>query len=257
MAEAFPSSARYVIIGGGIMGSSTAYHLALNGERDVLVLERSKLQSGTTWHAAGLVNALRPSASFTSTRTFSTTTAWPEGGLVSRATNQATAEKSRPKSGCAGGRRARPEGGGVDCGPSTRSTKCWPWPAWESTELSPTTRIVRSRRWRLGVRASDAGQSARVARHAAANRNQPSSLYGATDPRLSAIAWRSLDVTRKFPAFRAQWRKPTWWDDDRHWTVHGIPGRGGFSSKTTGSASTAFNPLFLRSFDNTFATLKG
>ena len=34
--------------GGGIMGSSTAYHLALNGERDVLVLERSRLQSGTT-----------------------------------------------------------------------------------------------------------------------------------------------------------------------------------------------------------------
>ena len=51
--------------GGGIMGSSTAYHLALNGERDVLVLERSRLQSGTTWHAAGLVNALRPSANFT------------------------------------------------------------------------------------------------------------------------------------------------------------------------------------------------
>ena len=65
MAEAFPSAARYVIIGGGIMGSSTAYHLALNDERDVLVLERSKLQSSTTWHAAGLVNALRPSASFT------------------------------------------------------------------------------------------------------------------------------------------------------------------------------------------------
>ena len=65
MAEAFPSAARYVIIGGGIMGSSTAYHLALNDERDVLVLERSKLQSSTTWHAAGLVNALRPSANFT------------------------------------------------------------------------------------------------------------------------------------------------------------------------------------------------
>ena len=65
MAEAFPSAARYVVIGGGIMGSSTAYHLALNGERDVLVLERSRLQSGTTWHAAGLVNALRPSANFT------------------------------------------------------------------------------------------------------------------------------------------------------------------------------------------------
>ena len=65
MARVFPSAARYVIVGGGIMGSSTAYHLALNGETDVLVLERSKLQSGTTWHAAGLVNALRPSANFT------------------------------------------------------------------------------------------------------------------------------------------------------------------------------------------------
>ena len=63
--ETFPASARYVVIGGGIMGSSTAYHLALNGETDVVVLERSKLQCGTTWHAAGLVNALRPSANFT------------------------------------------------------------------------------------------------------------------------------------------------------------------------------------------------
>ena len=62
MAEAFPSAARYVIIGGGIMGSSTAYHLALNGGRDGLVLDRSKLQSGTTWHAAGSWNWRRDGA---------------------------------------------------------------------------------------------------------------------------------------------------------------------------------------------------
>ena len=50
-----PSHAQVIIIGGGIIGCSTAYHLAKLGWRDVIILERKQLTSGTTWHAAGLV----------------------------------------------------------------------------------------------------------------------------------------------------------------------------------------------------------
>jgi 4-methylaminobutanoate oxidase (formaldehyde-forming) len=60
-----PSAARAVIIGGGIIGCSTAYHLAKLGWRDVVLLERNKLTSGSTWHAAGLVGQLRTSANIT------------------------------------------------------------------------------------------------------------------------------------------------------------------------------------------------
>ena len=62
---AFPTQARAVIIGGGIVGCSTAYHLAREGWRDVVVLERAKLTSGSTFHAAGLVGQLRSSANIT------------------------------------------------------------------------------------------------------------------------------------------------------------------------------------------------
>ena len=54
-----PTQAKVVIIGGGIMGCSTAYHLAKNGFRDVVLLEQGRLSGGTTWHAAGLVGQLR------------------------------------------------------------------------------------------------------------------------------------------------------------------------------------------------------
>src|SRR5512137_824035 len=50
-----PRHARVVVIGGGIIGTSTAYHLALLGWKDVVLLERHKLTAGTTWHAAGLM----------------------------------------------------------------------------------------------------------------------------------------------------------------------------------------------------------
>src|SRR3954471_20490713 len=59
MVEAFPTQARVVIIGGGIVGCSTAYHLARLGWSDVVLLERRQLTCGTTWHAAGLVGQLR------------------------------------------------------------------------------------------------------------------------------------------------------------------------------------------------------
>ena len=62
---AFPTSARVVLIGGGIIGCSVAYHLAKLGWSDVVVLEKGKLTSGSTFHAAGLVGQLRTSANIT------------------------------------------------------------------------------------------------------------------------------------------------------------------------------------------------
>ena len=60
-----PDRARVVIIGGGVGGASIAYHLAQLGERDVILLERDELTSGSTFHSAGLVGQLRSSVSLT------------------------------------------------------------------------------------------------------------------------------------------------------------------------------------------------
>jgi glycine cleavage system aminomethyltransferase T/glycine/D-amino acid oxidase-like deaminating enzyme len=60
-----PTQARIVIVGGGIAGCSTAYHLSLLGETDVLLLEQGRLTCGTTWHAAGLVGQMRPNRNMT------------------------------------------------------------------------------------------------------------------------------------------------------------------------------------------------
>ena len=54
-APALPRHARVVVVGGGIIGTSTAYHLAQLGWTDIVLLERHQLTSGTTWHAAGLM----------------------------------------------------------------------------------------------------------------------------------------------------------------------------------------------------------
>jgi 4-methylaminobutanoate oxidase (formaldehyde-forming) len=60
-----PSKARVVIIGGGVIGCSVAYHLTKLGWTDVVLLERKQLTSGTTWHAAGLIAQLRATANMT------------------------------------------------------------------------------------------------------------------------------------------------------------------------------------------------
>ena len=60
-----PDKARVVIIGGGVIGCSVAYHLAKQGWKDVVLLERKRLTSGTTWHAAGLIAQLRATANMT------------------------------------------------------------------------------------------------------------------------------------------------------------------------------------------------
>src|SRR5437762_12456297 len=67
-----PSHARAVIIGGGIMGCSTAYHLTKLGWKDVVLLEQGQLSCGTTWHAAGLVGQLRATESGTRLVQYST-----------------------------------------------------------------------------------------------------------------------------------------------------------------------------------------
>ncbi len=67
-----PDRARVVIIGGGVIGTSVAYHLTKLGWTDVLLLEQGRLSSGTTWHAAGLVGQLRASESGTRLVQYST-----------------------------------------------------------------------------------------------------------------------------------------------------------------------------------------
>ncbi len=60
-----PDQAKAVIIGGGIVGCATAYHLARRAYGEVLLIERAKLTSGSTFHAAGLVGQLRSNANIT------------------------------------------------------------------------------------------------------------------------------------------------------------------------------------------------
>ncbi|WP_269930994.1 GcvT family protein [Aminobacter sp. HY435] len=97
---ALPSHAQIVVIGGGIIGCSTAYHLARDHKADVILLDQGKLTSGSTWHAAGLVGQLRSSASITRVLKYSVelykgleaetglATGWKMTGCLRLATNQ-------------------------------------------------------------------------------------------------------------------------------------------------------------------------
>ncbi len=95
-----PTHADVVVIGGGIIGCSTAYHLAKNHKLNVVLLEQNKITSGSTWHAAGLVGQLRSSASITQVLKYSVDlykkldaetgleTGWKMTGCLRLATNQ-------------------------------------------------------------------------------------------------------------------------------------------------------------------------
>ena len=61
MTDDFQSRAHAVVIGGGVVGTSVAYHLTKRGWRDVVLLERAQLTAGTTWHAAGLMMQVQAS----------------------------------------------------------------------------------------------------------------------------------------------------------------------------------------------------
>ncbi len=99
MAKALPGEARVVIIGGGIVGCSLAYHLTKLGWRDVVLLERKQLTCGTTWHAAGLVGQLRATLNLTRLAQYTTglyatleeetgqATGFKQNGSISVATN--------------------------------------------------------------------------------------------------------------------------------------------------------------------------
>lgn len=67
-----PDQAEIIVIGGGVIGASVSYHLAKYGKRDVLLLEKSELTNGCTWHAAGLVGQLRGTLGLTRLMQYST-----------------------------------------------------------------------------------------------------------------------------------------------------------------------------------------
>ena len=102
-----PRSAGVVVIGGGVIGCSIAYHLARDGVRGVTLLERRQLTSGTTWHAAGLVGQLRTSINMTQLARYTSTlyrrleaetgqgTGYRRCGSLSLATNEERFEELR------------------------------------------------------------------------------------------------------------------------------------------------------------------
>lgn len=71
MLKNLPYKCKVVVIGGGVAGTSCAYHLAKYGWKDTILLERDQLTSGTTWHAAGLVGQLGATATITKLRKYS------------------------------------------------------------------------------------------------------------------------------------------------------------------------------------------
>ncbi len=70
MNKEIPKNTKVVIVGGGVIGCSVAYHLTKYGWKDVVLFERDQLTSGTTWHAAGLVSQLGPTAAVTKIRKY-------------------------------------------------------------------------------------------------------------------------------------------------------------------------------------------
>jgi sarcosine dehydrogenase len=124
MAPTLPTQARVVIVGGGIMGCSTAYHLAKLGWKDVVLLEQGRLSGGTTWHAAGLVGQLRSYQNLTRLIRYSTelyskleaetglATGWKQCGSLSVARTEERMVLLRRSAAMANAQ-------GVDCEPLT------------------------------------------------------------------------------------------------------------------------------------------
>ena len=107
-----PSSSRIVIIGGGVGGTSVAYHLGELGEREVLLLDRSELTSGSTFHSAGLVGQLRADPTLTKMNMYSvelyrklqasqTPPSWIESGSIKLASSRERMEEIRRQIGWA------------------------------------------------------------------------------------------------------------------------------------------------------------
>jgi glycine cleavage system T protein len=105
MPPTLPSQARVVVVGGGVVGCSILYHLTALGWRDVVLLERKRLTSGTTWHAAGLVGQLRATMNLTRLAQYTTklyagleaetgqATGFVQRGSISLATTQERLEE--------------------------------------------------------------------------------------------------------------------------------------------------------------------
>jgi 4-methylaminobutanoate oxidase (formaldehyde-forming) len=107
-----PSRARVVVIGGGVGGTSVAYHLATMGETDVILLDRSDLTSGSTFHSAGLVGQLRSDPTLTRMNMYSvelyrhlqdtdTPPGWVETGSIRLASSPERLEEIRRQVGWA------------------------------------------------------------------------------------------------------------------------------------------------------------
>ncbi len=110
--SALPQRAKIVIIGGGVGGTSVAYHLAELGEKDVILLERSDLTSGSTFHSAGLVGQLRADPTLTKMNMHSvdlyrklegtqTPPGWKESGSIKLASTLERMEEIRRQIGWA------------------------------------------------------------------------------------------------------------------------------------------------------------
>ena len=107
MSQELPASVDVVIIGGGVIGCSIAYHLTRRAITDVLVLERQQMTSGTTWHAAGLIGQLRASRQMTELAKYTSellfrleeetglSTGFKQNGSISVATNAERFEEQR------------------------------------------------------------------------------------------------------------------------------------------------------------------
>ena len=133
MPQALPEAAQVVIVGGGVVGCSVAYHLTKLGWRDVVLLERKKLTCGTTWHAAGLVGQLRATSNMTRLAQYTAdlyagleaetgqATGFKQNGSLSVASNEARMEELKR-----GASMARVFGLDVDVLSPQQAADLWP-----------------------------------------------------------------------------------------------------------------------------------